>query len=348
MIVRAIDGRYLGHPFFVSIEKERQWQLLLPASKFKQSSRQSFWISKHEMVAGELNCKLFSACTHKRVSSSGALCVGARRSLCRARRSLAVSVFGARRARCVGPRALCRCVGPRRSLCRGPALSMSGPALCVSVSMSGPALSVSSPALSVKICVGAQQSSPGALCVVAQQAPGALCRGPALSVSGPALSVSGPGALSDAVSASSLGPALSRRHAHLSWPDGWHADRSWLADGWHIRAGSPRALLACRTHDHDFHIVDGYDQCAASFRNAPIVSAMLQSLLIVDVCRRTCVVGGCGQCECPHCTACGAERAPSRRARTVPAFQDRRRTAARSCSAGQTGRICCMSHFCAN
>ena len=34
MIVRAIDGRYLGHPFLFSIEKERPWQRLSPASKF--------------------------------------------------------------------------------------------------------------------------------------------------------------------------------------------------------------------------------------------------------------------------------------------------------------------------
>ena len=64
-------------------------------------------------------------------------------------------------------------VGSRRSLCRAPALSVSGPgALCV-----GPgavSLSVSCPAISV--------SSPVALCVRARRS---LCRGPALSVWGP-------------------------------------------------------------------------------------------------------------------------------------------------------------------
>ena len=34
MIIRAIDRRYLGHPFIFSIPKERPWQRLSPASKF--------------------------------------------------------------------------------------------------------------------------------------------------------------------------------------------------------------------------------------------------------------------------------------------------------------------------
>ena len=60
MTVRAIDGRYLGHPFFFSIEEELPWQRLSPASKFIQSSCQSFGIQKleHEMVTGKQNCKL--------------------------------------------------------------------------------------------------------------------------------------------------------------------------------------------------------------------------------------------------------------------------------------------------
>ena len=37
MIVRAIDGRFLGHPFFFSIKKERPWERLSPASKLIQS-----------------------------------------------------------------------------------------------------------------------------------------------------------------------------------------------------------------------------------------------------------------------------------------------------------------------
>ena len=72
------------------------------------------------------------------------------------------------------------CVGPRRSLCR---------ALC-----RGPALSASGPRT---LCVGARRSlsGPGAFCVTHW-----LCRGPALFVRrslcrGPALSVSGPGAV---------------------------------------------------------------------------------------------------------------------------------------------------------
>ena len=32
-IVRAMDGRFLDHLFFFSIEKERPWQRLLPASE---------------------------------------------------------------------------------------------------------------------------------------------------------------------------------------------------------------------------------------------------------------------------------------------------------------------------
>ena len=32
--IRAIDGRYLGHPFFLFIGKERPWQRLSSASKF--------------------------------------------------------------------------------------------------------------------------------------------------------------------------------------------------------------------------------------------------------------------------------------------------------------------------
>ena len=37
MIVGALDGRFLGHPFLFSIEKERPWQRLSPASKLRRS-----------------------------------------------------------------------------------------------------------------------------------------------------------------------------------------------------------------------------------------------------------------------------------------------------------------------
>ena len=101
---------------------------------------------------------------------------------------------------------LCRasalCVWPRRSLCRGPARSVSGPgALCVGARRS----LCRAPALSVSV------SGPGALCVGPWRSlcrGGALCRA-ALSVSGPALSVSRPGALSLFLSLSVSGPGVS-------------------------------------------------------------------------------------------------------------------------------------------
>ena len=144
MIVRAIDGRFLGHPFFFSIEKERPWQRLSPASKHIQSE---FFI--HLCRAPPLSgCLCWAPALS--VSGPGALCVGAWRSLCR---GLALSVSG--------PGALC--VRPWCSLCRALALSVSGPgALCV-----GPVLSV---------------SGPGALCravVLSVSGPGTLVSGPA-------------------------------------------------------------------------------------------------------------------------------------------------------------------------
>ena len=121
------------------------------------------------------------------VSGRGALCVGAQRSLCRARcrgpgalagpgalsvrarhslcQGRALSV-GARRSLC---RASCRgpavSVGARRSVCRGPALFVSGSMLC----LSGPgALCVRARAL----CVGAQRS----LCRAFLLSSGTLCQ----------------------------------------------------------------------------------------------------------------------------------------------------------------------------
>ena len=288
MIVRAIDGRFVGHPFFLSIQKERPWQRLSQASKHvpseffihlcrapplsrclcraqalsvsgpgpaarAQGSLFVSWPGGASAVSalsvsgpGALRVPgpalsvsgsvlgtggpLPTLCLSlsPAVSASGpgpfgalqrslcprslrqapqrfpdafcvgppwslcrpsALYVGARRSLCQARRSLCggsaiwFSVSGAlRQSTCQSPGALY--VGARRSslrrgrpgaLCVGPALSVSGPdGLCVGAGRSwcrGPALSVSGPSA---LCVGARHS---------------LCRGPGLqrSVSGPSL-----------------------------------------------------------------------------------------------------------------------------------------------------------------
>ena len=122
--------------------------------------------------------------------SGPALCVGARRSLCR---DPALSVGSRRRgpavlsqdsvcqvpAVCVsGPSAFCL---SGRSFCRGPALCVAaqrslcqGPALCVGALYAGAGQSVCrGPALFV--------SGPGALCVGAQRS---LCRGPAQALAG--------------------------------------------------------------------------------------------------------------------------------------------------------------------
>ena len=132
MIVRAIDGRYLGHPLFFFHRKERPWQRVSPASKFMHSSCQGVQLQKlkHEMVTGKQNCNLFSsglALTKEcrapvvSVSGPGALCVGAG------------ALLSGPGAFCVqarpsvwGPGA--HCVGPQRSLSRcAPAVSVSGP-----------------------------------------------------------------------------------------------------------------------------------------------------------------------------------------------------------------------------
>ena len=108
--------------------------------------------------------------------SPGALCVGARRSLCRGPGPATLSLF------VLGPSTLCGClcpgpgaviVGPQRSLCRGPALSASGPGtLCVL------RRSVSGPGVFPPLCV----SGPGGLCVEARQS---LCRAPSSSAGPP-------------------------------------------------------------------------------------------------------------------------------------------------------------------
>ena len=127
MIVRAIDGRYLGHPFFCSIEKsghgngcrQRPNSYNLHAKVFESKNSNMKW----QLESKTTNCFRQQACTHRRVSSSGGFCVGAQRSLCR---GPALSVSGS------------------DAPCRGPALSVSGPgaALC------------RAPALSGRLCVG--------------------------------------------------------------------------------------------------------------------------------------------------------------------------------------------------
>ena len=98
-------------------------------------------------------------------------------------------------------------VGAQRSLCRGPALSVSGPALLPGTLFVGAqqssfdALCVGPPAVSCGgLCVG-PLSGPNAVCVGASS----LCQGPALC-RGPALSASGPGALSVGAQCSACGP----------------------------------------------------------------------------------------------------------------------------------------------
>ena len=66
-------------------------------------------------------------------------------------------------ALCVGPGA--PCVGAQRTLCRGPALPVSGPSALSVLSVSGPR------SLCVALCIGARRSlwsGPGALCVGAR------------------------------------------------------------------------------------------------------------------------------------------------------------------------------------
>ena len=169
------------------------------------------------------------------LSGPGALCVGVQRSL---RRGPALSVRGRRwgpavlsqdsifqaPAVCVsGPIAFCLSLEAQRSVCRRPALFVSGPgALSVGARRSlcrGPALFYRAPALSVRVwspdcfCIGARRSS-----ALSVWGPGGtlrrrVCgdrRSPVVSetVAGPALFVSGPGALCRA-------PALCRARRSL-------------------------------------------------------------------------------------------------------------------------------------
>ena len=272
MIVRAIDGRFLGHPFFSPSKKKRhgngcrQRPLIqtvrilsiynveftstpvrcrAPVLSVSGPAALSLSVSGSSALcrAPSLLCQGQSLCRARRslcrgpalsVSGPGALCVRARRSpaLCvsgpdtlslsvsgsvSGPRSPATVCVGPRRFSVSGPGALC--VGALRSLCRAPALSVSGPALCVGARRSrhclcrGPALSRS------------PGSGPGALAPLSVE-PGTLCVGPrCFSVSAPALSVSGPCALcvgpgtlllSVSASLSVSGPVGARRSPALS------------------------------------------------------------------------------------------------------------------------------------
>ena len=92
MIVRAIDGRFLGHPFFL----HRKRMAMATAAVSVQAHTIRICKRKFTSITPALS-----------VSGPGALCVGPRR--------LSLSV---------GASALC--VGPRRSLRRAPALFASG------------------------------------------------------------------------------------------------------------------------------------------------------------------------------------------------------------------------------
>ena len=116
------------------------------------------------------------------MSGRKALCVGARHSLCR---GPALSVSGPGAALCLA-RALSGglCVGARRSLCQGPARVVSGPsALCRGLCR-GPPILINAVCVGLALCVGARRfpavsrmSGPSGL-------RWSLCRGPALFVSG--------------------------------------------------------------------------------------------------------------------------------------------------------------------
>ena len=152
MIVRAIDGRFLGHPFFSPSKKNGH-------GNGRRQRPNSYHPNSLYICVGPRR--------------SLAVCVGARRSLCRAQ-------------------ALSMCQIQALSMCRGPALpalSVS-PALSASGSVSGPGglpLSVRAPAF---LCgtVPGPALSPTALCMsgsrrsfVGQRS---LCQARALSVSG--------------------------------------------------------------------------------------------------------------------------------------------------------------------
>ena len=168
------------------------------------------------------------------VSGPGALCVGARRSLCRCPalsvhfpdtgglywvwRLLSACRGPVCRRKAPGPGAPSECRDPAlfSALCRGSALFVSGPALCVGAQR---VFGVSEPGA---LCAALFASGPGALCVGARRfvsGPPSECRGPALFVSGPgdlcrecrgpALFVSGPGALCRGPALLASGPGTS-------------------------------------------------------------------------------------------------------------------------------------------
>ena len=241
MIVRAIDGRYLGHQFPFSIEREWRKRTAMATGvasiqihtifmpRFLNPEKSNMKWKRESQTA---NCFRQQACTHKRVSSSGGLCVGAQRSVCR---GPALSVSG-RGALCVGPRRSLSLsvsgpdslsLGARSSLCRGPALSVSGSAPSVSLCrvpalfLWGPALCRAPVSVSAALFVSGPSALVGGsrhrarwertapyrtstvflcrgqriLCRVpalCAVCQGPLCGSPALFVSGPTLSMSAP------------------------------------------------------------------------------------------------------------------------------------------------------------
>ena len=160
------------------------------------------------------------------VSGPGAFCAGARRF---------VSAPGAP-SLCRGP---ALCVGARRSLCRGPvrgpALFVSGPgALCVGALCQGVfgarIVSVSElgalvlslcrePELCVGVCVGARGSGGVGVCIAVSVSRQCLCRGSALFVSGPgALCRPHPAPPIRATHPTTVGPSSNPRAAPIRVP----------------------------------------------------------------------------------------------------------------------------------
>ena len=184
MIARAIDGRFLGHPFFFPSKKNGHGNGCRQRPNSYNPNSLYRYITQSSPGAlcagsGALSlCVGAKRCLHQApaLSVSGP----GRRSLCRALcRGLALS------CQCVRPGALC--VGARpNARARYRALSALGSgrapgALCVGARRSPPPLSVSDPTLFVR----GRSSGPGrclALCVRPRRS---LCRAPALSVSGP-------------------------------------------------------------------------------------------------------------------------------------------------------------------
>ena len=214
MIVRAIDGRFLGHPFIFSIEKERPWQRLSPRPESRIGHRRSLSlrVGPRRFLCRGPTLSVWaprSLCRAPALCQASALSVSGPGALCRA--SALLSGPG---APCSGPGSLGRgsvwgfggsgalCVESRRSLCRASALSGSGPN---TLSVGPGALCVGARRCSLWACpfalrragrsTGALRVGPRSslrrLCVGSQRF---LCRAPTLSVSGPSAPclVSGP------------------------------------------------------------------------------------------------------------------------------------------------------------